>query len=449
MKIIIAGAGEVGFHLAKLLSFESQDITLIDNKKSNLNIAENQLDIKTIEGNSASISVLKEANVNTSDLVVSLTSSETTNFSTCFLAKQLGAKRTIARISNSEFINSDHDIDFNSIGIDELISPENLATEEIKLLIHESAFTNIHAFEEGILKMMGVKLEKKAPFVGKNVMEAASVFPGVHFMPIALKKEGTEKTIIPRGDTVFCDGDQVYFITDKKGLQELYNLLGTVKQNIDNIMILGAGRIGSKLARDLSNEGLNVKIIEINEEKANNLAEELSDVMMINVDGRNVDLLVEENLENMDAFIATTGNSETNIMSCLMAKSKKIKKTIALVDNMDYFNLSQSIGIDTLINKKLLAANDIFRFVRNGDIVELAKLNNMDAEIVEFNVSNKSKVLNKKIVDLNFPREAIIGGVIRGDKGIIALGDFVIQYGDRVLVCSTPEVLSKVESLFL
>ena len=449
MKIIIAGAGEVGFHLAKLLSFESQDITLIDNKKSNLNIAEHQLDIKTIEGNSASISVLKEANVDKSDLVVSLTSSETTNFSTCFLAKQLGAKRTIARISNSEFINSDHDIDFNSIGIDELISPENLATEEIKLLIHESAFTNIHAFEEGILKMMGVKLEKKAPFVGKTVMEAASVFPGVHFMPIALKKEGTEKTIIPRGDTVFCDGDQVYFITDKKGLQELYNLLGTVKQNIDNIMILGAGRIGAKLAKDLSYEGLNVKIIEINQEKANYLAEELSDVMMINVDGRNVDLLVEENLENMDAFIATTGNSETNIMSCLMAKSKKIKKTIALVDNMDYFNLSQSIGIDTLINKKLLAANDIFRFVRNGDIVELAKLNNMDAEIVEFNVSNKSKVLNKKIVDLNFPREAIIGGVIRGDKGIIALGDFVIQYGDRVLVCSTPEVLSKVESLFL
>ena len=449
MKIIIAGAGEVGFHLAKLLSFESQDITLIDNKKSNLNIAENQLDIKTIEGDSASISVLKKANVDNSDLVVSLTTSETTNFTTCFLAKQLGAKRTIARISNAEFIDNDHDIDFDSIGIDELISPENLATEEIKLLIHESAFTNSHDFEAGILKMMGVKLQKKAPFIGKTVMESASVFPGVHFMPIALKKEGTEKTIIPRGDTVFCEGDQVYFITDKKGLKELYDLLGTIKQNIENVMILGAGRIGFKLAKDLSNEGLNIKIIEINKEKANHLAEELSDVMMINVDGRNVDLLVEENLNNMDAFIATTGNSETNIMSCLMAKSKKIKKTIALVDNMDYFNLSQSIGIDTLINKKLLAANDIFRFVRNGDIVELAKLNNMDAEIVEFNVSDKSKVLNKKIVDLDFPREAIIGGVIRDNEGIIALGDFVIQYGDRVLVCSTPEVLSKVESLFL
>ncbi|MBK57101.1 MAG: Trk system potassium transporter TrkA [Flavobacteriaceae bacterium] len=447
MKIIIAGAGEVGFHLAKLLSFESQDITLIDNKKSNLNIADNQLDIKTIEGDSASISILKEANAESSDLVVSLTTSETTNFTTCFIAKQLGAKKTIARISNAEFINCD--IDFKLMGVDELISPENLATDEIKLLIDESAFTNSHDFEGGVLKMMGVKLELNAPFVGKSVMESASVFPGVHFMPIALKKENSDSTIIPRGDTVFCSGDQVYFITDEKGLKELYNLLGTVKQNIENIMILGAGRIGQKLANDLSNNGLNVKLIEINIEKANQLADELPNVMMLNVDGRNVDLLEEENLQNMDAFIATTGSSETNIMSCLMAKSKKIKKTIALVNNMDYFNLSQSIGIDSLINKKLLAANDIFRFVRNGDIVELAKLNNMDAEIVEFNVSRKSKVLNKKIVELNFPREAIIGGVIRNNEGIIALGNFKINLNDRVLVCSTPTALKKVESLFL
>ena len=449
MKIIIAGAGEVGFHLAKLLSFESQDITLIDNNKSNLIIAENQLDIKTIEGDSASISVLKEANVQNCDLVVSLTTSETTNFTTCFLAKQLGAKRTIARISNSEFIEGNKEIDFSSIGIDELISPESLATEEIKLLVHESAFTNSHDFEDGILKMMGVKLEKNAPFIGKTVMESASVFPGVHFMPIAIKKENSDTTIIPRGDTVFSQGDQVYFITNEKGLKELYDLIGTEKQNIDNIMILGAGRIGSKLAKELSNEGLNVKIVEINSEKANHFVEEVKNVMMLNVDGRNVDLLVEENLENMDAFIATTGNSETNIMSCLMAKSKNIKKTIALVDNMDYFNLSQSIGIDTLINKKLLAANDIFRFVRNGDIVELTKLNNMDAEIVEFNVSEHSKVLNKKIVNLDFPRKAIIGGVIRDNKGLIVLGDFEIKLGDRVLVCSTAEALKKVESLFL
>lgn len=447
MKIIIAGAGEVGFHLAKLLSLESQDITLIDNKKSNLIIPENQLDIKIIEGDSSSISVLREAEAEKADLVVSLTTSESINFTTCFIAKQLGSKKTIARISNAEFINCD--LDFKSLGIDEIISPESLATEEIKLLVHETAFTNSHDFEQGALKMMGVKLEKNAPFVGKTVMDSASVYPGVHFMPIALKKENTDITIIPRGDTVFSNGDQLYFITDEKGLKELYNLLGTVKQNIQNVMILGAGRIGYKLAKDLSNEGLNIKIIEIDSEKANNMAEELTNVMMLNFDGRNVDLLVEENLDNMDAFIATTGNSETNIMSCLMANSRKIKKTIALVDNMDYFNLSQSIGIDTLINKKLLAANDIFRFVRNGDIVELAKLINMDAEIVEFHVNVNSKVLDKKIAELDFPRQAIIGGVIRNGKGIIALGDFTIKLNDRVLVCSKPEALNKVESLFL
>ena len=297
--------------------------------------------------------------------------------------------------------------------------------------------------------MMAVRLEKNAPFVGKTVMEAASVFPGVHFMPIALKREDSETTIIPRGNTIFCECDHVYFITNSQGLKELYNLMGTEKQKINNVMILGAGRVGSKLSKDLSDDGLNIKLVEINENKANNIAEELPDLMVLNVDGRNVDLLVEENLENMDAFIATTGDSETNIMSCLMAKSKKIKKTIALVENMDYFNLSQSIGIDTLINKKLLAANDIFKFVRDGDIVELAKLNDMDAEIVEFIVNENSKVLDKKIMDLDFPLTAIIGGVIRNNQGIIALGGFEIQLGDRVLVCSKPESIKKVESLFL
>ena len=449
MKIIIAGAGEVGYHLAKLLSIESQDITLIDNNESSINIAEKKLDIKTIEGDSTSLSVLKKADAQNSDLLVSLTSSESTNFTTCFLAKQLGAKRTIARISNVEFLENSNSIDFDLIGIDELISPENLAAEEIKHLINESAFSTSHDFEQGILKMMGIKLEKNAPFIGKTVMEAASVFPGVHFMPIALKRVDSEKTIIPRGNTVFYESDQIYFITNKKGLNELYNLIGTVKQEINNIMILGAGRVGSLLAKDLSEKGLNVKLIEKNKNKANYLAEQLRNVMILNVDGRNVDLLIEENLDNMDAFIATTGNSETNIMSCLMAKSKKIKKTIALVENMDYFNLSQSIGIDTLINKKLLAANDIFKFVRKGEIVELAKLSDMDAEIVEFIVKEDSKVLNTKIADLNFPLSAIIGGVIRGGKGLIVLGDFEIKIGDRVLVCSTPDGLRKVESLFL
>tara|TARA_B100001142_G_C14083116_1_gene558182 strand:- start:107 stop:784 length:678 start_codon:yes stop_codon:yes gene_type:complete len=225
--------------------------------------------------------------------------------------------------------------------------------------------------------------------------------------------------------------------------------MGTKKDKLQNIMILGGGRVGFKVAQELSEEGYSVKLVEINNDKAEKIADQLNNVLVLNLDGTRVDLLSEENLDQMDAFISTTGDSQKNIMSCLMAKSKKIKKTIALVDDSDYFELSESIGVDTLINKKLLAANEIFRFIRKGNILELNKLNNMNAEVLEFLVSSNSKVIGKKIKDINFPRSAIIGGVIRDDKGLIALGDFQIKEGDKVLICSLYEGISKVEKLFL
>ena len=449
MRIIIAGAGEGGFHLAKLLSFESQDITLIDIDKDRLNNAENQLDIKVIKGNSCSLSILKQANISDSDLLIAVTAHETTNITVCALSKQLGCKRTIARISSEEYINENADVSFKKLGVDDLISPQSLAAVEIQQLLDQSAFTNSYEFEDGELTLIGAILDGTVPFVGKTVKEAASIFPDVHFMPIAIQRKGTQLTIIPRGDTEFNEGDQVYFITLKEGVSEIYKLTGKIKESISDVMILGGGRLGYNVAKDLCKKKFNVTIIEQDKTKALELADKIPDAMVIHGDGRSIELLEEENIDSIDAFISVTEDSETNIMTCLMAKSKKVKKTIALVENMDYFNLSQSIGIDTLINKKLLAANDIFRFVRKGDVVELAKLNNMDAEIVEFNVSENSKVLNKKIVNLNFPREAIIGGVIRNDEGLIVLGDFEIQLGDRVLVCSSPEAVSKVESLFL
>jgi trk system potassium uptake protein TrkA len=255
--------------------------------------------------------------------------------------------------------------------------------------------------------------------------------------------------MIPRGDTVFNKHDQVYFTTLPEGVDELYDLMGSSKEKIQNVMILGGGRVGIKTARDLSERGYYVKLVEINKTKANEIADMLPQTLIIHGDGRDVDLLNEENLTDMDAFISVTGNSETNIMTCLMAKSKNVKKTIALVENIDYFELSQSIGIDTLINKKLLAANSIFRYVRRGDVVDVAKLHNMNAEILEFIVNEQSKVLGKKIKDLEFPRSASIGGVIREGKGIIALGDFEILPGDRVLVCCLPRSIKRVERLFL
>ena len=449
MKIIIAGAGEVGFHLAKLLSYESQNITLIDTDKESLVYADNHLDIRVLRGDATSISLLKDAKVHETDLVIGVTSSETTNITFCMLAKQLGCKRTIARISNTEFIHNKDIIRFSELGIDELISPEQLAAEEIQLLLNKSAFNDTYEFEGGKLIMVGVSLPKKAPFVGKMVKEAAQIFPELHFMPIALQRLGTHFTVIPRGDTIFKEGDQVYFITTAEGVDELYKLTDKKKEDIKNVMILGGSKVGFKTARDLCAKKFNVKLIEKNKEKAFDLADDLPNALVINGDGRNVELLEEESLDSMDAFIAVTGNSETNIMSCLVAKSKNIKKTIALVENMDYFQLSHSIGIDTLINKKLLAANNIFRHIRKGKVVALMRLNNINAEILEFEVKPTSKVTGKIIRNLHFPREATIGGVVRDGKGIIALGGFEIQAGDRVVVCCLPEAIPKIERLFL
>jgi len=449
MKIIIAGAGEVGFHLAKLLSYESQDITLIDTHKESLSYADTHLDIRVLRGDATSVTVLQDAKVEQSNLVIGVTSSETTNITLCMLAKQLGCERTIARISNTEFIDNKEIIKFEELGIDELISPEELAATEIQLLLNKSAFNDTFEFEEGQLTMVGVSLPKSAPFVGKMVKEAATIFPELHFMPIALQRKGTQFTVIPRGDTVFKEGDQVYFITTTEGVDELYKLTGKKKEEIKNVMILGGSKVGFKAARHLCNKKFNVKLIEKDKEKAFDLSDELPNALVINGDGRNVELLEEESLESMDAFIAVTGNSETNIMSCLVAKSKHIKKTIAMVENMDYFQLSHSIGIDTLINKKLLAANNIFRHIRKGEVVALMRLNNLNAEILEFVVTPNSKVTGSAIRDLDFPEQATIGGVVRDGEGVIALGGFEIRPGDRVVVCCLPEAIPKIERLFL
>ncbi len=238
------------------------------------------------------------------------------------------------------------------------------------------------------------------------------------------------------------------FVTTKGGEEELFGLSGRVRMDIKDVMILGGSKIGLKTAKELCNSKFKVKLVEKDKEIAFEMADELPEALVINGDGRNVELLDEENIGNMDAFIAVTGDSETNIMSCLVAKSKGVQKTIALVENMDYYQLSYSIGIDTLINKKLLAANNIFRYIRKGEVVAMTKLTNMNAELLEFEVKDKSKITNKLIKDLEFPRSAIIGGVIRNGKGVIPLGNFKIEPGDRVVVCCLPRCITEVEKFF-
>lgn len=448
MKIIIAGAGEVGFHLAKLLSYESQDITLIDSDKDALSEADASLDIRVLQGDATSISVLEDADVESTDLVVAVTAGEAINITVCLLAKKLGAKRTIARISNTEFIQERKRIDFAALGIDELISPETLASSEIELLLSQSAFNDTFEFENGELTMIGLTLAQSSAFVGRQVKEVGQIYSSLKYVPIAMQRFGTQYTIIPRGNTEFRRGDQVYFTTDRNGVEQIVAMSGKENREIRNVMILGGSKIGWRTTRELCERGYRVKLIEKNRSRAYTIANEISDCLVIHGDGRSAALLDEENIDEMDAFISVTGNSETNIMSCLMAKSKGVQKAIALVENMDYFQLSHSIGIDSLVNKKLLAANTIFRYVRRGKVVAMTKLANMNAELLEFMVTPKARAANKLIKNINFPNGAIIGGVIRDGRGIIALGDFKIEEGDRVLVCCLPEALDKVGKLF-
>ena len=296
--------------------------------------------------------------------------------------------------------------------------------------------------------MVGLSLSEIAPIVGMEVKDAAAEFSEIHFMPIVIKRKESNETIIPSGNTAFKVGDQAYFLTTQEGVDELVKLSGSHTQPIKNVMILGGSKICEKTALELCNEKLNIKVIEYNKARAIELADKLPNALVIYGDSRDVELLEDENVSEMDAVIAVTGRSETNIMSCLVAKSKGVKRTIALVQNVDYFNLSKNIGIDTMINKKLLAANSIFRYIRKGEVLEMTMLNNINAEILEFKVHEKSKVTKKKIKDLKFPRNAIIGGVIRDDVGFITLGDFQIKKDDKVVVCCFPKTISKVEKFF-
>lgn len=445
MRIIIAGAGDVGFHLAKLLAQENQDIVLIDKDEERLKYASDHLDISTIKGNAISYSVLEEANVSKARLVIAATNSEEANISTCIIAKHLGAKQTIARIRNSEFLLKREKLDLAKLGIDEIISPETLAAREIKRLLKDVAFTDWFEFDQGLLNLAGIALDEKSPLIGKSIVEAAYLNPDRNFLTVAILR--ANRTIIPRGNETFHIGDHVYFIAQPESVDRILTLSGKERKRIKNVMILGGGRVGFHTARKLSLRH-NVKLIESNKARCFELADQLEGTLVIHGNGSNVELLIEEGIDQMDAFIAVTENSETNIISCLVAKNHGVKKTIALVENMDYIHLSQNIGVDTMINKKLIAANFIFRYIRQGEVISLTSLHGVDAEIVEFEVSENSKVNGRSLREICFPKTSIVGGVIRHGKSITPNGDFVFQSLDHVVVLAKPECIQKMESYF-
>jgi len=364
---------------------------------------------------------------------------------TAMLAKKLGAHRTVARIGNDEYLDPQSGVNFSELGIDFMIYPEELAANETVNLILRTAATDILEFENGKLSVMGLKLDKNAPVINKKVVDVAREYHTSYFRIVAIYRNF--KTIIPSGNDKFLPNDQVFVITTPGGIENILRLAGKENFSFHNIMILGGGKIGRKVAKVLQ-ESMTVKLIESNEDKSFELADHLSKTLIIRGDGRDIDLLAQEGIIDMDAFIALTEDAETNIITCLMAKHLGVKKTIALVDKADYIPLTQTIGLDSLINKKLIAANNISRFIRKGEVVAIATLEGIDAEVLEYIAQPGSAITKKKIKQLGFPREAIIGGVIRRDQSFIAVGDTEINEYDKVVVFLLPAAAKSVEKFF-
>lgn len=431
MRIIISGDGDVVFYLAKNLAEEYHDITVIDEDEEHLDYISNHIDVATIRGSSTSLLVLKELELDKVDMFCAVSRSQDNNLLTASLAKGLGAKKCVARISDPTFLYRRDVFDLQKLGIDEIISVETLASKEIRRLLRETAITDTFEFAAGKLSLIGIHLDGKEPIIGKSLAEAAAINNDDNYLTVAILRQ--DQTIIPNGETVFESGDHVYYITQPDALKRILKSCGKTSERVKTIMILGGGDIGLSTALALQKK-YRVILVEKDRKKSFELADLLKNALVINGDGRDVELLEEEGISEVDAFIAVTGNSETNIIASLVAKSHDVPKTIALVENMDFIHLSQNIGIDTLINKKLIAANFISRYVRKGRVTNLASLPGVDVEVIEYVVHAKSKILKSKLKDLQFPSEAVVGGVIRGREAFTPKGDFVFHVGDRVIV---------------
>ncbi|MCK5028231.1 MAG: Trk system potassium transporter TrkA [Bacteroidales bacterium] len=444
MKIIVAGAGEVGKHLAKMLSSEFHDIIVIDPDEDRLKGIDSNLDILTITGSATSMEILKEAKVKRTDLFIAVTHSEETNITAAIIAKKLGATKTIARVDNNEFIEPENISHFISLGIDYLIYPERIAAREIvDLMGHAEIFESVD-FSGGKLSLYVLKLNENAPVINQSLSDIAKL-KEIEFRAVAISRNG--KTIIPRGDDSFQVNDLAYVVTNKAGVKDVLKYSGKKKIDIKNVMILGGSRIGKRTAKSLENR-FNIKLIEIDKEKSIKLADQLQNTLVVNGDGRNIDLLNEEGLSKMDTFIAVTGNSETNILSCILAKKMGVKKTIAEIENIDYIDLGESMGIDTIINKKLITASKIFKFTLSAEVETMKCLTGSDADVLEFVAKPDSKITKGIIKTIDFPKDAIIGGIIRGEKGFIAKGDTQIMPYDRVVVFALPSAVKRLDNFF-
>ena len=444
MKIVIAGAGNVGIHLAKLLAGENQDITLIDESPEKLARLDSSFDLLTIQESPVSIRGLKEAGAGDADLFVAVTTDESRNLISAQLAHDLGAKKTVARINNYEYLQPKNKEFFTSIGVDSLIYPELLAAKDIVDGMKLSWIRQWWEFAGGALVMMGIKLRDNAQILDKPLAELGKELP---YHIVAILREGV--TIIPSGHDTMQAGDLVYFMTMKKHIPHIRRIAGKEElPDVRDVIIMGGSRIAVRTAQ-LMPDYMNLKIIESDLAKCNALTERVDDkVMIINGDGRDPSLLMSEGIQHTEAFVALTDNSETNILACLAAKRFGVTKTIAEVENIDYINMAEKLDIGTVINKKKIAASHIYQMMLDADVTNVKCLTFANADVAEFNVKEGAKITRSPVKDISMPRGVTIGGLIRNKEALIVTGNTQIQAGDHVVVFCLEGMIKTIEKFF-
>ena len=445
MKIIIAGAGNVGTHLAKLLSRERQDIILMDDDEEKLSTLSNNFDLMTVTASPSSISGLKEVGVKEADLFIAVTPDESRNMTACMLAHNLGALKTVARIDNYEYLLPKNKEFFQKLGVDSLIYPEMLAAKEIVSSMRMSWVRQWWEFCGGALILIGAKMREKAEILDIPLHQLGS--PNIPYHVVAIKR-GTD-TIIPRGDDTIKLNDIVYFTTTRKYIPYIRKIAGKEDYaDVRNVTIMGGSRIAVRTAQYVP-DYMQVKIVDNDLNRCNRLTELLDDrTMIINGDGRDMDLLIEEGLKNTEAFVALTGNSETNILACLAAKRMGVNKTVAEVENIDYIGMAESLDIGTVINKKMISASHIYQMMLDADVSNVKCLTFANADVAEFTVKADSKITKHLIKDLGLPKGTTIGGMIRNGEGILVTGDTLVRAGDHVVVFCLSMMIKKIEKYF-
>ncbi|MDE6099173.1 MAG: Trk system potassium transporter TrkA [Muribaculaceae bacterium] len=443
MKIVIAGAGEVGSHLAKLLSTEDQDITLIDRDADKLQTLDANYNLLTIAGNPTSFSTLREANVGSCDLFIAVTPYETDNAVACAMARSFGAKRTVARIDSYDYMDPRNRDFVNRIGVDRVIYPEFLAAAEIITALKHSWARNWFELHDGEIILVGVRLGANARFCGMQLKDLATLSHHFHISAIRRNHE----TIIPGGFDTMQEDDILYITTKREHIDELLVLTGKTNHKIKRVLVMGGSKIAVRLA-NMMDDRFRLTIIDNNLERCHKLPQLCPDCSIIHGDGRDVETLADAGIDEMDAFIALTASSETNILACLTAKEMGIKKTVAEVENIQFISQAEGLNIGTTINKKLLASSTIFQLMIDSDASNARCLALTDAEVAELEVREGSRLTKAPVKDLRLPRDITLGGLIRDGKGMLISGMTRIQPGDHVLTFCLAGAIRKVERLF-